>query len=188
MTDQHEKLRNMILVSIFAAIMAILSQIIFNIPISPAPITLQTFGIYLMALLLGGPMGALTVLLYLALGIVGLPVFAGGEGGLGVFLGPKGGFLLAFPIAAFVIGTLISRLDRSKISSYLIAVLPGFLIIFTLGTLQLKFVLSLGLWPALLAGAIPFLPGEAIKIFFAVYLAFRIGKTGIIRYNKNHSI
>ncbi len=186
MTEQHEKLRNMILVAIFAAILAILSQIVFNVPVSPAPITLQTFGIYLIALLLGGPMGALAVLLYLALGAVGLPVFAGGEGGIGVILGPKGGFLLAFPIAAYISGFLITRLNREKIVSYLIAVLPGFLLIFVLGTLQLKLVLGLSLWPALLAGVIPFLPGEALKIFLAVFLSFRIGKTGIIRYNKNH--
>ncbi len=186
MTTEHEKLRDMILVALFAALLAVLSQVVIQIPGSPVPITLQTLGVYLLALLLRGKAAPLAVLLYLALGAVGLPVFAGGEGGLGVFFGPKGGFLFSFPIAACAISFGLERLGRQRLRSHWLAVLPGFLVIFLLGTLQLGLVLQVNLWYALLVGAIPFLPGEAAKIFLAVFLAHRIGKMGIIRYNKNH--
>ena len=92
-------------IAVFAALIAALA-LVPSIPIGPVPITLQTLGVLLAGLILGPWRGFAAVTLYLLVGLAGLPVFAGGTGGLGVFGKPSIGYLLSFPIAALVAGAL----------------------------------------------------------------------------------
>jgi biotin transport system substrate-specific component len=95
----------MIYAAMFGAATAMGAYIM--IPLPPVPITLQTLFVVLAGALLGGRLGALSQVVYLLLGIIGLPVFHGGKGGLGILLGPTGGYLVGFIAAAYVVGKLI---------------------------------------------------------------------------------
>ena len=102
--------RDIALIAVFAAFIAVCSVI--AIPIGAAPITLQTFAVLLAGAVLGANRGFLAVLLYLAVGAVGLPVFAGGAAGLAVFASPTAGYLVSFPLAAWLTGFIVERIPR----------------------------------------------------------------------------
>jgi biotin transport system substrate-specific component len=131
-------------------------------PLSPVPITLQTMFVLLSGLILGSRGGAAAVLLYLAAGGLGLPVFAGGRGGLAMLLGPTGGFMLGFLLAAMLCG-LAKRHGRPSFPRDALLCAAGAAVILLAGSLRLMSVLDVSFGKALLAGAVPFLPGEAIK-------------------------
>src|SRR5205807_10465889 len=118
-------LRNAALVVGFSIFTALCAQVSFHLPITPVPVTLQTLAVVLTGAALGSRRGGLAMLVYLAEGAAGLPVFAGGSGGLIHLLGFTAGYLWSYPIAAFVVGLLCEkRLDRSFLTSA-ISMLPG---------------------------------------------------------------
>lgn len=173
----QKKVKDMTLTAVFAALLCICSQIV--IPIGVIPITLQTAAVYITALALGPGKGSAALGLYLLLGAVGLPVFAGATGGIGVFLGPTGGFLWGFLLVPVISGTLIGKMDQNKFLSYIIALLPGFFVVFALGLLWLKYSLSLTWTAVLMAGVVPYLPGDFAKIVLAALVAKRIYRSGL---------
>jgi biotin transport system substrate-specific component len=172
-------LRDAFLVIGASVLMALSARASINLPFTPVPITLQTLVVMLAAAALGGRRGALAMLLYLAEGAAGLPVFAKG-GGLLYFTGPTAGYLISYPFAAFVVGWLCERrLDRSLLTSIL-AMLPGTLIIYVIGVAWLAVLLHLTLFQALVAGMFPFIPGDLIKLVVAALLlpaAWKIVRT-----------
>ena len=144
------------------------------IPLPPVPITAQTFFLNVAAILLGGPLGAVSQFIYVMLGVVGIPVFAGGKAGLGVIFGPTGGYLLGFIIAAFVIG-MVNRMKKSAgIFWHIFSMLIGMLIIYALGSLQLSVVAKMSFHKALAVGVLPFLPGDIIKILLAAIISSQL--------------
>lgn len=143
-----------------SAFVAASAQVAVPLPGSPVPVTLQTLALLLVGIGLGARRGALALALYVAEGLAGLPVFAGGAAGPGVLLGPTGGYLLAFPAAAFVAGALAS--PRSGVARLATASLASHAVVFAGGlALLARIVPPEGL---LAAGLLPFLPGEAMKI------------------------
>ena len=166
------KSKDLVLVSLFAAIMCILS--IMRIPLpTPVPFTLQTFGVAVTGALLGGYLGAIALIIYTLLGAIGLPVFSGMTGGIQVLVGPTGGFIFGFIIAAFVIGLCINHFAYKIphpalrfIATFIIMTL-GLAISYTIGTIQLKFVTGLSWQKALAAGVLPFIFLDIIKMAFA---------------------
>ena len=105
--------------------MAGMAQVRIPLPFTPVPITGQTFAVLLVGAVLGSRRGAASLLLYLMQGLVGLPFFAGGTSGLAILLGPTGGYLVGFIVAAYLVGLLAARgLDR-RIPSALLAFLAG---------------------------------------------------------------
>jgi len=159
-----------VLSCLFAALIAIGAFIAIPLPVSPVPIVLQTMFILLSALVLGPWWGSLSTILYLALGLFGLPVFSGGTGGPVVFLGPTGGYLLGYIPCSLVTG-LLSRKAKGKKLILAAACLAGMIPIYALGVLRLKAVLGSGWERALAAGLLPFLPGDFVKVLLAVLLA-----------------
>jgi len=148
---------------------ALAAQLAVPVPWSPVPITGQTFAVLLSGAVLGGRRGFLAQALYLAEGAFGLPVFAGGGTGLAVFVGPTAGYLVAFPIAAGLVGTCAERGWDRRFRTMLAAMLMGSAPIFALGLIALaKFVPADRL---LAAGLYPFLPGDLVKATLAA-LAF----------------
>lgn len=179
-TMANPLVRDSALILVGTAFMALLAQISIPLPFSPIPITGQTLGVYLIGALYGPRLGALTLLAYLAEGMLGLPVFALGRSawspssvpGLPVFLGPTAGYLLAFPLAAFVVGLLANRGWDRRVRTAIPAMLTGELIILALGfvwlvaaTALLSGGASLGELAAI--AVFPFLPGTAVKIVVA---------------------
>ena len=154
---------------LFALFTALMAQLVIPLPFTPVPITGQTFAVLLTGALLGSRLGAVSMILYVALGAVGLPFYAGGAHGMQVVFGATGGYLLGFIVADFVVGRLAElRWDRSLQRS-LPAMAAGQAVIYVLGLIGLGLALH---WPAnlLQLGLIPFLIGDAIKLVAAALL------------------
>lgn len=161
-TDTNRWLRNSVLVIGGSLLLWVTAKA--QIPFWPVPITMQTFAVLLLGAAYGWRLGGATVLLYLAEGAVGLPVFANGAG-VAYLLGPTGGYLAGFLVAVVVVGWLAQRgWDRSPITT-VTAMLIGELIIFWLGVTWLAHLI--GIDKAIAAGVMPFLWGEAAKIALA---------------------
>jgi biotin transport system substrate-specific component len=146
------------------------AHIAIPLPFTPVPVTGQTFGVLLVAVLLGSRRGMLACVLYLLEGMAGLPVFQplGAPGPLRL-AGPTAGYLLAYPSAAFVTGWLVERIAAHRVSRFVTVQLTGALIsgeaiIFAGGCAWLALGMRLGWNGAIYAGALPFIPGEIIKI------------------------
>ena len=130
---------------------------------------------YLAGALLGGYLGALSQVIYLLMGIGGLPVFAGGGAGLSVVFGPRGGYLVGFVRAAFVIGEL-GRIKRGGVWLGF-CMIVGTMIIYVLGIIQLMNWAKIDLYQAVAIGVFPFIFGDLIKIVLTTYITQRIEKT-----------
>jgi len=163
-------LRDILFVISFSIFLALCAQISFHIPSTTVPVTLQTLGVLLTGATLGSRRGALAMLAYLAEGAAGMPVFAGGTAGFIHLIGPTGGYLWSYPIAAYVTGWLCEKgLDRSFKTSAL-AMLPGSFIIYGLGVPWLGFILHMSMSIAITKGMLPFLFGDALKLLIAAAL------------------
>lgn len=169
-----EMVGNLARAALFAALLGAFAYVSFPNPLSPAPVTLQVLGVFLAGIFLGPVWGAVACGLYLLAGALGAPVFSGGAAGLGVLLGPTAGYLLAYPLAALVIGgvvhggrTLVEPDDRG-LGRLVGALVGGTVVIYASGVLGLMAVQSLGPVEALLTGAAVFVPAELVKIAAAV--------------------
>lgn len=172
MKDEKVSVRGMVYASMFGAATAVGAYII--IPVPPVPITLQTFFLYLSAVLLGGRLAALSQFIYLLLGIIGLPVFSGGKAGLGVLFGPTGGYLIGFLLGAFIIGKMIELRERPSLLWIMISMAAGTIVIYLLGVIQLSLVAKLTLIKSISAGIIPFLIGDVLKIIIASAITLKV--------------
>lgn len=171
----HLKLstRELVLAGLFAAIISILSQ--FTIPLGTIPLTLQTFAVGFAVTLLGKKTGTIAVLIYLLLGLIGLPVFAGGNAGFAVLFGPTGGFLIGFIFSAFTTGWILEKTHLNFFNAIL-ANLVGTFITLLFGAAWLKVSGSMTWTGAFAAGLIPFILPSIIKAFAVGYLAVLIGR------------
>jgi biotin transport system substrate-specific component len=150
-------------------LLALCAHIAIPLPWTPVPITGQTFGVLLIAVLLGSRRGSLALVLYLLEGFAGLPVFQPyGIPGPARILGPTAGYLLAYPPAAFLTGWLVERGAANSIVRFVGALLSGEFMIFLGGCAWLAAGIGLGWHAALVQGALPFLPGEMIKMALIV--------------------
>lgn len=149
----------------FALLTALCAQVTIPIPGTPVPVTLQTLAVTMAALTLGGRLGALSMGLYVLLGMMGLPVYADASGGLNVVIGATGGYLLGFILAQ----PLMARSVRTGAGAYagwrgvVTALVVGHLVIFACGVAWLNLQLGLGWAAALDQGLWPFLPGSLVK-------------------------
>ena len=169
------KTRNLLLCALFAALTAMGAFI--KIPFAFSAITLQYFFTALAGILLGAKYGALSQLLYVALGLLGLPVFTLG-GGIGYVLYPTFGFLLALIPAAYVVGRLNGGSRSPK--RIVIACFLGLVVLYAVGLPYMTLILnvyqgrSMSVWALAMAGMLPYLPGDCVKIAACAYLAPKI--------------
>ena len=169
-------LTDLALCSLFAALIALCSWI--AIP-APVPFTLQSLGVFAALTVLGGKRGLIAVLLYLLLGAVGVPVFAGFQGGIGVFFGATGGYLLGFVLAA-VVYTLLAA-PPCSIGRQAVALILGQLLCYMTGVLWFVAVYtrageSIGFATAMLGCVIPFVVPDGIKLWLALVLGRRVSR------------
>jgi biotin transport system substrate-specific component len=156
-------LRDLILVTAGALFVAVLAQVKIPLPFTPVPLTGQTFAVLLVAATLGSKRGAASMAFYIALGVFGLPVFAGGAAGMAYLSGATLGYLIGFIAAAYVIGLLAERgLERSLRTSIL-PFLAGTIIIYACGVAWLTVLLG-SFVKAVAAGLVPFVVGDIIKL------------------------
>ncbi|MBR0475073.1 MAG: biotin transporter BioY [Erysipelotrichaceae bacterium] len=157
--------------AIMAALICVLSPI--SVPLSSlVPISLATLTVMLAGVLLGSKEGTISVIIYLLLGMVGLPVFAGYSSGPTVLFGVTGGFLFGYIPLAFISGLAIEKKDDYK--SMILGMLIGNLVLYVIGTIWFMIYLKASLGKALGACVIPFIPGDIIKMIIVCLIAPRI--------------
>jgi biotin transport system substrate-specific component len=144
----------------FAAFTGACSRARFHLPYTPVPVTGQVFAVLLSGALLGPAFGALSQLLYIALGVAGIPWFALGP------IGPTGGYIVGFVVAPAIIGSLTRRRDRGFLG-FLPAMLAGVAAIYALGLVQFALFTREGIVDAARLAVLPFIPFDAVKALFA---------------------
>jgi biotin transport system substrate-specific component len=160
-------LRWALLMAIGSLFLAICAQL--QVPLQPVPITMQTFGVLLLGMAYGSRLGAATVALYLAEGAVGLPVFAEFKGGLPVLMGPTGGYLFGFVIAAWLVGALAERGWDRSVHRTALAMLFGNVVLYIPGLIWLAGFVG-GTKEAIQFGLAPFWIGDILKLALAAVL------------------
>jgi len=170
----EEAVENVARAALLAALTGAFAYVSFPNPVSPVTISLQVLGVFLAGLLLGPVWGGLSMVLYLAAGAVGAPVFAGGSSGVGSLVGQSGGYLWSYPVAAFAVGAIahggleIRDPAERGLVRLVGAMVVGTAIIYAFGVVGLSLVLGLSLREAFVAGAVAFIPAEAFKIAAAI--------------------
>ena len=178
--------KNIALISLFAALIAVLGlipQITLGFGV---PITAQTLGVMLCGTMLGAKRGGIAVLLFLSLVAIGLPLLAGGRGGLGAFVSPTSGFLIGFPIAAFVTG-LVMQYWRSNQSNFskiggvatIASIIGGVIVLYPFGIIGLAIALDKSLTEAAILVML-FIPGDLLKAIIAGLLT-----AGVMKWRPN---
>ncbi|WP_022754286.1 biotin transporter BioY [Butyrivibrio fibrisolvens] len=160
--------KTIVLCAMFAALCCATAPISIPLP-GGVPITLQTAAVFLAALLLGPLYGFVAVLVYVLLGAVGLPVFAGFSGGIGSLVGMSGGFIMSWPFAALLAGFIYFKFGRNKkgvvkYAEMIVAMLLGSVVIYVVGLTQFIFLTKMSIQASLLACMVPFIPGDILKM------------------------
>jgi len=161
------KTKTLTLTALFAALIAIFAQI--SIPIGVVPVNFAHIGIFLGAALLGPKFGALSTIIYVLMGMVGVPVFSGFNGGFGSIVGPTGGFILGYILCSFLTGHLVKATH-----TYIIPMIVGLLANYLVGIPWLMFVTGMNFASALMVAVIPFLLGDGFKIILSAIIAKRL--------------
>jgi biotin transport system substrate-specific component len=176
----HALLRGPALALSAALLIALCARFTLPLPFTPVPLSLQNFAMLLVALVLGSRLGAAALATYVALGAGGLPVFTPGPGGVAQLFGPTGGYLIAYPAAAFVAGYIAER-ARERFSYAALGAAAGNLVLFAGGIAWLMVLTGASLWQAAAFGLYPFFFAEVMKVMIAAALAVRIARSGWLR-------
>ncbi|KAB3527659.1 biotin transporter BioY [Alkaliphilus serpentinus] len=168
-------LRDITYSAVFAALICILSYVYLPIPFSTVPITGQTLGIMLAGSLLKTRQAVLSVLIFLIIGFIGIPVFAGGASGISVLMGPTGGYLIGFLIGVMVIG-LLKGSKNQLVRITAANIIGGIIVVYVLGVSWLSYSTGMDLKSAFVAGALYFLIGDIVKVAIASTLAVTLNK------------
>ena len=204
MVYNYSKTTYLALCGLFAAIMAVCSMITIPLGFTPVPVNLGTLGVFLTGGILGKKYGTVSMSVYVLIGAIGIPVFAGFRGGLGVLAGPTGGYIIGYIVAVFLIGLMIEASSKGNVVAFerpssavdsssagsassaggssrrpshaiiAIAMVIGLLACYLLGTIWFIISTGTGVWASLVACVFPFLPGDALKIAAATILVRRL--------------
>lgn len=159
--DRLFTVRGMVFMAIFAAIICVAAPV--SVQVGPIPITLATFAIYLAGAILGGKRGMVSVAVYIMLGAVGLPVFSNFNGGFTALLGPTGGYIIGY-IPLVLLTGIFAEMNSKKHWTMIIGMFLGTVALYTFGTAWYMIMTGIGLGRALALCALPFIPGDALKI------------------------
>ena len=177
---KNQRVYKMVTCAIFAAIMCVLGPM--SIPIGPVPVSFTNLVIYLAAILLGAKLSTVSYLVYMLLGIVGLPVFSGFQGGVGKLAGPTGGYLVAFIIMAFISGLVFEKSKGNVVISG-IGMIVATAVAYLFGTVWFVIEMKCEFMYALSVCVFPFVVFDLIKIVIALVLGkavkFALNKAGL---------
>ncbi len=166
--------KNMCYVGLFTAVIAIMAQISIPMPLG-VPMTMQTFAITLAAIILGAKLSTISSLIYILLGAIGLPVLAGFSGGISKFVGPTGGFLISFPIMAFIIGYAVDHRNAFK-GAFVVGLIAGTVVNYIVGIAMFCILTQSSVAVGFTACVLPFIPTAIIKAILAALIGFPIRK------------
>lgn len=165
--------RNLVLCSLFAAMTAVFAQISIVLPFTPVPINFGPFIVLLSGALLGSRMGATSMIVYILIGAVGMPVFANFSAGVGKLAGPTGGYIVSYILVAFVTGYMIEKLGN-KLSVVLLSMTVGMIICYVCGTAWFMVLTKNNLVASLGMCVFPFIPGDIFKIVAGAILSNKL--------------
>ena len=165
--------RTMSLIGLMTALTCVLGPLSIPLPFSPVPISFTNLAVYLAVYVLGMKAGAVSYLVYLLLGMAGLPVFSGFTGGFGKLAGPTGGYLIGFIFMAVIAGFFIDCFPGKKLF-HAVGMVLGTGVCYLFGTSWLAHQLGVSFAAGLASGVIPYLPGDAAKILFALVIGSRL--------------
>ncbi|MBO5166400.1 MAG: biotin transporter BioY [Lachnospiraceae bacterium] len=168
--------KNLTLVALMTAMLCIISPFAIPTVFSPVPITFCTLGIYLTVLILGMKKGTLSCLLYILLGLVGLPVFSGFSGGAGKLFGPTGGYFIGYVLLCLIAGVFVDRYSN-KWYMVLLGMLSGTIVCYLFGTLWLAYQMQLDFFSAAAIGVLPYIPADLIKMMLALLIGTPVRKS-----------
>lgn len=172
-------IRGLVFSACFAALFVLSSFLNIRLGFTPVPITLENMVVMLAGAILGAKYGFLSMCLVIALGATGLPLF-GGRGGLAHILGPTGGFIWMFPVAALLIGFLIRKLNATGMTARVLSIVImfgcGSLLLYVTGVPWLAHRTGLSLQEAMVVGCYPYLLGDAVKAVIAAHVALIVNK------------
>lgn len=158
-------------IAIMTAITVVMAQISIPMPMG-VPMTMQTFAITLAGVILGSKKGGLSILVYVLLGAIGVPVFAGFSGGVQNLIGPTGGFIISFPIMAYVIGLGVEH--RKKKGMFVLMLILGTVLSYVIGVAMFCIIMNSSVMTGITACVLPFIPTAIIKAVVAALLGLQI--------------
>ncbi len=160
-------------IAIMSAVLCVLGPMSISLPFSPVPISFATIGIFLSLYVLGAKFGSLSVIIYLILGVIGLPVFSTFSGGIGKVAGPTGGYLIGYVFLAVISGIFIDKFKNNKLLQF-IGMISGTLICYLIGTIWLSFQADINFVSALTIGVLPYIVFDLTKIVFSILFGNKI--------------
>lgn len=166
--------KELIICAMFASITAILAQIAMPLPFSTVPFTMQVFAVTIGGVILGAKKGFITQVIYILLGAIGMPVFTQMSGGAGIIFGYTGGFIMAFPIMALLIGYISEKYNN--IGAIMISMILALAIDYTIGTLWYSFVAGVGFMEGFMLCVAPFILVDLVKVGLATTIGINIKK------------
>ncbi|MEF2230770.1 MAG: biotin transporter BioY [Pseudodesulfovibrio sp.] len=178
MANTLSDLHGLIWTALLAALIGAGAYLI--VPIGPVPVSMQPLFVFLAGFVLGPRRGALAVALYISAGMLGLPVFSGGGAGPGHLFGPTGGYLFGFAAAAYACGLARTPGEPLSWSAGLAFGGGALLLLYAIGSIWLKLVLSLSWTQAWLAGVVPFIPWDGAKVVAALFCARHLHRFGLL--------
>lgn len=162
------------IIGVMTAVICIMGPLALTLPVSPVPISLGTLAIYFTPYVLGMKRGMISCCVYLLIGLVGLPVFTGFSSGPAKLLGPTGGYLIGYIFMALICGFVIDRTNKIPVCFF--GMLLATAVLYLFGTVWLAYQASMTFREALMAGVIPFIPGDLAKIVIAMFVGPQIKK------------
>ncbi len=157
--------RQLAVIGVMTAVTCVLAP--FSLPIGPVPISLTNLAIYFSLYALGAKLGCVSYVIYLLIGFIGVPVFSGFTSGPGKLLGPTGGYLIGFLPMALIAGLLIDKFISRRVIC-LLGMVAGTIVAYAFGTIWLAYQAGMDWKAALMAGVIPFIPGDLGKMLLAM--------------------
>lgn len=171
----NSKTKTLTQTALMSALMCIIGPVTIPLPFSMVPLSLISVVIFLSVYIIGTKQAVFSCVIYLLIGMAGLPVFSSFTGGAGKLFGPTGGYLISYVLIALVSGCFIQKKATNKIYCF-IGMSLGTLVCYLVGTLWLSYQANLSIEAALISGTVPFIAGDILKIIIVLILAPKLQK------------
>jgi biotin transport system substrate-specific component len=176
MNERIINTQKLVLIAFFAATTAVIAPFTIPLPLSPVPLSLSIFAVFLSGAILNKYSAFVSQTVYILLGAVGIPVFSGFRGGLGIITGATGGYIVSYAFMAFIIALILEKTGRSYLT-YMLAMLFSLIICYSLGVAWLAVVMKISFFQAFLVGAVPYIAFDTIKALLCAGVAVPINKS-----------
>lgn len=167
--------KQLALIGLMTAVICVLGPLALSIPVSPVPISLGTLAIYFVVSVVGMKLGTVSVIIYILLGLAGVPVFTSFTGGPAKLFGPTGGYIIGYIFMALICGFFVDKFGN-KLPLYFFGMILGTAVLYLFGTVWLGYQMNLTFLQALAEGVIPYIPGDLIKLIIAMAVGTQIRK------------